>query len=244
MSSGKVIPGGGLAALVVAIAIVPALAGCGVAAKGDFTRGKQLFAAKCSQCHALKDAGSTSTIGPNLDAAFAQARAKGMDPDTIAGVVKAQVDNPRPATQNPAVSMPAGLVTGQNLDDVATYIGTVAGNPKFKGPQIPNLPGAQVFVQNNCAGCHTLQAAGASGTVGPDLDQAIPKLSQAQVKQSIVAPNAKIAPGYPSNVMPQNFKQLISAPDLNALVKFLIQCSGKGATTPACQPKSGGGSSK
>ena len=116
------------------------------------------------------DAGSTATIGPNLDAAFGQARAVGMDPQTIAGVVKAQVDNPRPSTTNPSVSMPAGLLSGTDLDDVASYIGEVAGNPKFKGPQLPNLPGALVFSQNNCAGCHTMQAAGASGTTGPNLD--------------------------------------------------------------------------
>ena len=75
-----------------------------------------------------------------------------MDPQTIAGVVKAQVGNPRPSTTNPSVSMPAGLLTGTDLDDVASYIGEVAGNPRFKGPQLPNLPGALVFSQNNCAG--------------------------------------------------------------------------------------------
>ena len=114
--------------------VVPFLSGCGVSAKGDFDRGKQLFAAKCSTCHALRDAGSTSTIGPNLDAAFGQARATGMDPQTIAGVVKAQVDNPRPSTTNPSVSMPAGLLSGTDLDDVASYIGEVAGQPEVQGP--------------------------------------------------------------------------------------------------------------
>src|SRR5919197_2025622 len=133
--------GGGLAALAAALALVPALSGCGVSAKGDFDRGKQLFAAKCSTCHTLRDAGTNATQGPNLDYAFAQARASGMDPETIAGVVKNQVENPRPSNQNPSVSMPAGLLQGQDLDDVASYIGTVAGNPEFQGPQLPNDPG-------------------------------------------------------------------------------------------------------
>jgi cytochrome c2 len=250
VSRPKRIPtGGGFLALALAVAAIPLLSGCGVSAKGDFDRGKQLFAAKCSQCHALRDAGSTSTIGPNLDAAFGQARAKGMDPETISGVVKDQVENPRPSTTNPSVSMPADLLSGTDLDDVASYIGEVAGNPKFKGPQLPNLPGALVFSQNNCAGCHTLQAAGASGTVGPNLDDVIGKTflngkddlkTPAGIKQAITDPNKTLAPGYPPNVMPQTFGQSILPQDLDALVKFLQQCSGNGASTPACQPATSG----
>ncbi len=241
--------GGGFLALAFAVAAIPLLSGCGVSTQGDFNRGKQLFAAKCSTCHALRDAGSTSAIGPNLDAAFGQARAAGMDPQTIAGVVKAQVDNPRPSTTNPSVSMPAGLLSGTDLDDVASYIGEVAGNSKFKGPQLPNLPGALVFSQNNCAGCHTMQAAGASGTVGPSLDDVIGKVflkgkdnlkTAAGIKQAITDPNKTIAPGYPQNVMPQTFGQDINSQDLNNLVKFLQQCSGKGASTKPCQPATSG----
>src|SRR5207248_3516824 len=33
--------------------------------------------------------------------------------------------------------------------------------------------GKQVFAQNGCGGCHTLAAAGASGKVGPDLDNVL-----------------------------------------------------------------------
>ena len=229
-------------ALAVAVALVPVLSGCGVSTKGDFDRGKQLFAAQCSTCHALKDAGSTSTIGPDLDAAFAQARASGMDPETIAGVVKNQVENPRPAQEtvgepNPSISMPANLVEGSELDDVATYIAAVAGNPEVKGPTLPDDPGAQVFAQNNCAGCHTMEAADATGTVGPDLDKAVPQLgTDAAVRESIVDPNKQIAPGYPPNVMPDNFEQLISPNGLDDLVQFLLKYSGKGSAAA-----SGGG---
>jgi mono/diheme cytochrome c family protein len=34
--------------------------------------------------------------------------------------------------------------------------------------------GAAVFASAGCSGCHTLKAAGASGSVGPDLDQVRP----------------------------------------------------------------------
>lgn len=43
--------------------------------------------------------------------------------------------------------------------------GAPQGNPEA---------GADVFASAGCVGCHTLKAAGASGTVGPNLDQAKP----------------------------------------------------------------------
>jgi ubiquinol-cytochrome c reductase cytochrome c subunit len=210
-----------------ALVSLVALTGCGTSQTGDFDRGKQLFAAQCATCHSLKDSGSTTDIGPDLDAAFAQARSDGMDPDTIAGVVKAQVENPRPSNVNPSVSMPADLVTGEDLDDVATYVSKVAGNPAIKGPQLPDDPGAQVFAQNQCSGCHTLNAAGASGITGPDLDKVIPDMTAAEVKKSIVDPNAKIAPGFPPDVMPGNYEQTINPQSLNDLVAFLLKYAGQ-----------------
>jgi cbb3-type cytochrome c oxidase subunit III len=201
-------------------------AGCGVAESGNTDRGQVLFTSKCASCHALKDAGSTGALqGPDLDAAFGQARASGMDSDTIAGVVKAQVENPRPSTNNPSVSMPANLVTGDDLEDVASYVASVAGAPGIKGPELPNDPGATVFANNQCSGCHTLKAAGASGTTGPDLDKVIPGQSATEVKQSIVDPGAKIVPGY-ADVMPKNFGQLLSPQELSDLVNFLLKYSG------------------
>ncbi len=200
--------------------------GCGVAQSGDAERGRQLFTSQCASCHALKDAGSTGALqGPDLDAAFAEARASGMDSDTIAGVVKAQVENPRPSTDNPSVSMPADLVTGEDLDDVASYIASVAGAPGIQGPDLPDDPGAPVFANNGCSSCHTLKAAGAAGAVGPDLDDVIPGQSAAEVKESIVDPSAKLTPEY-SDVMPQDFGERISPQELDALVRFLLEVLG------------------
>ena len=82
-----------------------------------------------------------------------------------------------------------------------------------------------MFANNQCSGCHTLKAADASGTTGPDLDQVIPDQSAAAVKKSIVDPSAELTQGYP-DVMPQNFGQLISPQELNALVQFLLEYSG------------------
>ncbi len=107
----------------------------------------------------MAEAGTTAQIGPDLDDAFAAARAAGEGGDTIEGVVKAQVEFPRPSNDNPAVSMPADVVTGQDLEDVAAYVGLYAGVPGAAPPKVPGGPGAQVFANNGCGGCHTLAAA-------------------------------------------------------------------------------------
>jgi len=59
-------------------------------------------------------------------------------------------------------------------------------------------------------------------------------MSATEISQSISDPNAKITPGYPANVMPQNFGQTLTPDQLSALVAYLQQATGGG----------GGGSGK
>jgi len=210
----------------VAAVALPA-SGCGTST-ADPARGRVLFKQKCGVCHALAEAGTTAQIGPDLDDAFAAARAAGEGGDTIEGVVKAQVEFPRPSNSNPAVSMPADVVTGQDLEDVAAYVGLYAGVPGAAPPRVPGGPGAQVFANNGCDTCHTLAAAKAGGVTGPNLDEVLPGQTAAMVEESIVDPNAHIAKGYSANVMPQNFDTLITKSEIEALVKYLIESTSKG----------------
>jgi mono/diheme cytochrome c family protein len=61
----------------------------------------------------------------------------------------------------------------------ATVVGTLAqaaaepATPAFKLKGDPTA-GAKIFSSAGCIGCHTLAAAHATGTVGPNLDQAKP----------------------------------------------------------------------
>ncbi len=167
-------------------------------------------------------------MGPNLDDAFAAARAEGNDSDTIEGVVKAQVEYPRPNNGNPAVSMPADIVTGQDLDDVAAYVGEWAGVPGAAPPKVPGGPGAQVFANSGCGTCHTFAAAESGGVTGPNLDEVLTGQTAAMIEESIVNPNAKVAKGYDANVMPQNFGDLLSPEELEDLVQYLIENSPAG----------------
>jgi mono/diheme cytochrome c family protein len=202
--------------------VVVAASGCGTTS-ADTTRGRVLFIQKCGVCHVLAEAGTTAEIGPSLDGAFASAREIGENSDTIEGIVKAQVENPRPDNGNPAVSMPPEIVSGQDLDDVAAYVGMYAGVPGAAPPKVPGGPGAQVFANNGCGGCHTFAAAKSGGVTGPNLDEVLVGQADAMVHESIVDPNKDIAKGYPANVMPATFGETISAKELEQLVEFLVE---------------------
>ncbi len=225
-----------LLALAALAAMVLGASGCGTTS-ADTTRGRTLFVQKCGVCHTLAQAGTTAQVGPNLDDAFASAREAGEGGDTIEGIVKAQVEYPRPENGDPAVSMPSDIVTGQDLDDVAAYVGTWAGVPGAAPPQVPGGPGAQVFANNGCGGCHTLAAAKSGGTTGPNLDEVLSGQSAAMVHESIADPNKRIAKGYPANVMPSNFAETLSSKELNDLVQYLVEeTGGEGAAPKGGQP--------
>jgi len=112
--------------LLVSAALLTTLlaAGCGAggvpSANGDKTAGKQLFVSKCGFCHTLADAGTTGKVGPDLDSAFAYDRKQGFKDSTIRTVVAEQI-------AMAAAPMPANLVEGQDKDDVADYVASVAG---------------------------------------------------------------------------------------------------------------------
>jgi mono/diheme cytochrome c family protein len=218
---------GPLLALVALVAIAVTSSGCGTTS-ADPAHGRALFIQKCGVCHELAQAGTTAQVGPNLDDAFAAAREEGNDSDTVEGVVKAQVEYPRENNGDPRVSMPRDIVTGQNLDDVAAYVGEWAGVPGAAPPEVEGGPGAQVFANNGCGGCHTLKAAGSGGVTGPNLDEVLPGQSTAMIHESIVNPNAVIAKGYPPNVMPQTFEQTLSEKELEDLVEYLSESTGGG----------------
>jgi mono/diheme cytochrome c family protein len=231
-----------LLALAALAGLALAAAGCGTST-ANVERGRVLFVQKCGVCHEMAQAGTTAQIGPNLDDAFAAAREVGEDGDTVAGIVKAQVENPRPSNADPAVSMPADVVSGQDLEDVAAYMARYAGVPGAAPPAVPGGPGAQVFANNGCGGCHTLAAANSGGVTGPNLDEVLPGQTETMIHESIVDPNAQIAKGYPANVMPANFAQTISAKELEQLVQYLAESTsgGKSKGKPAGSKKSQGG---
>jgi mono/diheme cytochrome c family protein len=206
-----------------------AASGCDLQEDADLERGRALFQTNCGTCHALSEAGTAATVGPDLDSSFASARETGMDQDTIEGVVQAQIENPRTTREGvpnyDKTYMPAEIVTGRDAEDVAAYVASVAGVPGIEPPPLGEPQ--EVFVEA-CGSCHTLAEAGTSGTTGPNLDEALPGQNPAEVEESIRDPEATIAPGYPGGVMPVFDVNRIPEEDLAALIEYLLGAAGGG----------------
>ncbi len=201
--------------------------------KGDPAHGKELFLANpdpakpsCASCHTLADAKATGTIGPNLDDAFASDKDQHFSEQTIKDVVRGQIAYP----EEP---MPANLYRGQDARDIATYIAKCSGNPNCGvtasqsapptttttsttsggGAAAPN--GKQVFETAGCSGCHTLKDAGATGTVGPNLDQLKP--SEAIAERQVINGGG---------AMP-SFKNTLSPAQIKAVATYVSSVAGK-----------------
>jgi cbb3-type cytochrome c oxidase subunit III len=214
----------GTAAALVASALV--LSGCGTggvaSGNADQQAGQQLFQSKCAGCHTLAAAGATGKVGPSLDAAFAYDRSQGFKDSSIENVVLDQIRLGSGPVQSATdvtkeePTMPANIVTGQDAVDVAAYVAAVAGQGGAEAPSPATLgtDGKKIF-QSECASCHTLAAASATGTVGPNLDQLKP--AQAIVQRQVTNGGA---------VMP-SFKNTLSAAQIAAVAQFVASNAGK-----------------
>jgi plastocyanin/mono/diheme cytochrome c family protein len=103
------------------------LAACGGSSQpADLAAGKQKFIQVCGGCHALENAGTkggppiAGVLMPNLDDAFRASREQGWKDSQFRGVVREWIK----IAQEP---MPKNLITGQDAENVAAYIASVAG---------------------------------------------------------------------------------------------------------------------
>ena len=209
----------------VGVAIALAACGTGGIATGaaDQENGKKLFLGKgqCAGCHTLAAAGSSSTIGPNLDDAFAQARADGYKESAILNIVHDQIRFPGQyptAQNNPGflqANMPANLVKGQDAEDVAAFVAANAGVQGFAESQVISGTNGKNIFEKKCASCHTLKDAGATGTIGPNLDQLMPPLALVQ---------KQVTNG--GQVMPA-FKNVLTKAQIDAVAKYVATHAGK-----------------
>jgi cbb3-type cytochrome c oxidase subunit III len=199
------------------------LSGCGaggLVTRGDKDAGKKLFQEKCAGCHTLAAAGSSGTVGPNLDDSFAQARSDGYKESAIADIVAGQIKYPGQYATGSGLgrlqaNMPPNLVHGQEVDDVAEFVAANAGTQGFaEATAVTSLDGKTIF-KAKCGGCHTLADAGTTGTTGPNLDQLKP--ASGRVQKQVTNGGA---------VMPA-FKRVLTKAQIDAVAKYVSSHAGK-----------------
>lgn len=117
-------------------------------------------------------------------------------------------------------------------------------------PRLPEV-GRQLFMQYPCANCHANRDLGTTAVLGPDLsdiavqaakfaaegaaqvgptdENATDSPAANYIRASIVNPNGHIVPGYPANLMPQNYgdPNIMPRDHLEALVNYLLTLGGQ-----------------
>jgi mono/diheme cytochrome c family protein len=232
---------GVLGAGLAAVALLAA--GCGTggiassAQRPDTQNGQTLFTSSCGACHTLAAAGTKGTIGPNLDNAFAASVKQGFPQSSIENLVLDQIRLgsgqvagyttskyfvehclPPKSAKCYGTPMPANIVKGQDAIDVAAYVASVAGTGGFatSGSFASfGTNGEAIFKGAGCASCHTLSAAGATGTIGPNLDQLKPPT--AVVVKQVTNGGA---------VMPA-FKGKLTTAQIQAVAEYVSSSAGK-----------------
>jgi mono/diheme cytochrome c family protein len=94
--------------------------------------------------------------------------------------------------------------------------GSGGGGGGSKETEGAGSPGEKIFTSAGCAGCHTMEAAGATGKVGPNLDELRPN-------QQTVARQVRTG----GNGMP-SFKDKLSAAEIGQVAAFVSTAAGTG----------------
>jgi cytochrome c oxidase subunit II len=162
-----------------------------------------------------------------------RASARVVSPSAFASWLRSQ-----PANAPPPVGIPPPNVT----EAVPGYAPGGAGSSSSSSSSSPSAgsstsaaAGKAVFTGDaGCSGCHTLAAASATGTVGPNLDErlkadcALPASQKIRgttlqkcIETAIAHPYSYLPMGYSAGIMPNDFGQRLTSDQTQALVNFL-----------------------
>lgn len=194
-------------------------------ANADLGNGKTLFTQKCGVCHTMADAGTQGTIGPSLDNAFGYARGDDFKSSTFFEVTLHQMEipiPPMPEFDNPDTQ---DFLPEEDRIAIAAYVAACAGDKNAGGgaPTSPACTGqgggadstdGKTLFSASCASCHTLKTANATGTIGPNLDDAKP------TREKVITQVTNGGGGMPA------FRDQLSKQQIEALADFVSKAVG------------------
>jgi mono/diheme cytochrome c family protein len=169
----------------------------------NISRGANLFADRCSGCHTMDVVGAQGGATQTKDRERVDGPNFNVRRETTDSVLYAI----RNGGFSGAI-MPENIVVGNDANDIAAFLTKYAGaasknditpqpaapattptntsstpeaGPTSTGAAAPQAAAqAKQAFTDNCAGCHVLKAANASGTVGPNLDDLKPDAATVQ----------------------------------------------------------------
>jgi putative heme-binding domain-containing protein len=146
----------------------------------DRAAGMRSFSSACAACHGREGAGGSN--GPSLTTGtFKHGNSDG---DLFRTITKGVPDTP----------MVAFPYEGREVWQLITFIRSLNIAKGSAGARGDPAKGAVIFASNGCGRCHTVGFEG--GFTGPDLSDIALRRTLAQLKTSIVNPNAEVAPDY------------------------------------------------
>ncbi|MDH4100858.1 MAG: c-type cytochrome [Nitrospirota bacterium] len=95
-----------------------------------------------------------------------------------------------------------------------------AAGAEEKKPAAPAKTGAEVVKKYGCGGCHVI--AGEAGALGPDLSK-IGSKGKDYLRQAVVDPDAVVAKGFDKGMMPTDYKDKMTAGELEMLVDLMAK---------------------
>jgi putative heme-binding domain-containing protein len=146
----------------------------------DRAAGEKMFRTQCATCHGPDGSGGAG--GPELvtgtfrrgdsDEALFQTVAKGI----------------------PGTNMPAFPGTGRETWQIVAFVRSLSTGRAGERAKGDSARGAVLFEKHGCRQCHSIEGEG--GNAGPDLSNIGVTLSLAQLRRSILTPDAEVSPDY------------------------------------------------
>ncbi len=207
--------------------------------------GRTLLGAKggCLLCHKVSEQGNTR--GPDLRGVGARAASRKPGMSTEAYLTESLVDPgayvveefaaPGGLTIMPVANLPPADLSPTELKALVAYLQSLGGEvtveitaedvaaaaaKKQKPPDPPETrPGANLVTKHGCIACHDVK--GTMRLVGPPLTNVRERLSAAEIRQSILDPDAVVAEGFPPGLMLKDFADTVPPEELDQIVSYL-----------------------
>ena len=197
----------------------------------------------CLLCHKMTDQGNNR--GPDLRGVGGRAAARkpGMSAEAYltesltdpGAYVVAEFATAGGASIMPAADRPPADLSPTEFKALIVFLQSLGGEitveitaqdvaaaaAKRQKPPEPTSthPGFALLTAQGCVACHDVT--GDTRRVGPALTNVGERLSAAEIRQSIVDPNAVIAEGYQKGLMLANFAEVLAPEELDQLVGYL-----------------------
>lgn len=137
--------------------------------QSDRIEGGRIFLSQCASCHGQDGRGAQGT--PDLTTGFRRANTD----EALYQIIAKGI---------PGTVMPAFALQGREIWQVLTFIRSLQVRRAGETVKGDATRGAAVFHSQQCAGCHSLNA--------PDLAQIGKRRTPAELRQSILDPNASV----------------------------------------------------